>query len=164
MTRDIDDLPGDDLQITYFVDGVAFATSDPLLTAGQVLADAGFSTGKFVLVSPKNGIYEDANTRIEIHEGDTFTVERRGDEAPTYIHYEVNGEDQRTAAATLTVEQILRRAGREASVDTKQIDSYFLQDLADGRKYENLNDEVSIKEGDRFLAVYRGSTPVAWTH
>ena len=151
------------MKITYFVGGVGLTTKDPLLTARQVLESAGLSSEDFLLVSPDDKIYESPEDRVEVHDGDKFTVKRRADAEPTYIQYEVNGEDQRTEGATLTVEEILRKAGRKASIDIGQIDSYFLQDLADGRKYESLTDEVHVKDRDRFLAVHRGRTPVAWT-
>lgn len=163
MTKDIDDSPDDGVKITYFVEGVALTTEDPSLTAGQVLESAGLSSEDFLLVSSEDKIYESPQDPVDVHDGDKFTVKRRPDAKPTYISYEVNGEDQRTEDAALTVEEILRKAGRKASIDVDQIGSYFLQDLADGRKYESLSDDVHIKEGDRFLAVHRGRTPVAWT-
>lgn len=161
MTRDIDDSP-DDLEITYFVEGVALTAKDPALTAGQVLDSAGLPSEEFLVVSPDSKTHENPDDLIEVHDGDRFTVKRRTVSEPVEIHYEVNGEDQETLGAAHTVEDILRKAGRKASIDLDQIDSYYLQDLADGRKYEGAADEVRIKEGDRFLAVHRGLTPVAW--
>ena len=77
------------------------------------------------------------------------------------IHYKVNGEELTTTDATLTVEIILTDAGDAASVDTSQLDSYTLENIADGRKYENPTDKVCVEDGDQFLAIYRGRTPVA---
>lgn len=77
------------------------------------------------------------------------------------IRYEVNGEALETDKRRLSLEEILRRAGAPAGVDVSQIDSYFLENTADGRRYENLADLIVLEDGDRFVAIHVGKTPVA---
>ena len=77
------------------------------------------------------------------------------------IRYEVNGEALETGIRRLSLEEILHRAGAPAGVDVSQIDSYFLENAADGRRYENLADLIVLEDGDRFLAIHVGKTPVA---
>ena len=78
-----------------------------------------------------------------------------------FIRYEVNGERQRTEEQPLTVERILRKAGAAAGLDVADIGNYYLERVSDGTEYRNLSDSVTIEDGDRFLAVYAGKTPVA---
>ena len=80
---------------------------------------------------------------------------------PKVVHYKVNGEEQTTTERTLTVEAILRSAGAAASIDVKQLDSYFLENIAGGAKYENITDVVPVTDGDQFIAIHVGKTPVA---
>ena len=78
-----------------------------------------------------------------------------------FIHYEVNGEPQRTEEASLKLEWLLRRAGAGAGIDVADIGDYYLERVSDGAEYRNLSGIVTIEDGDRFLAVYAGRTPVA---
>jgi len=75
--------------------------------------------------------------------------------------YRVNGEPQSTGEDCLTVEQILVAAGNAASVYIEDLHRYYLEDVSGERKWMNLSDKVAISDGDRFLAVYAGKTPVA---
>ena len=75
-------------------------------------------------------------------------------------HYEVQGEPQETDHE-MTVKEILEKAGPKASIDVNELDKYILEDMTTGKKYENLQDPVKINEGDKFIANYRGKTPVA---
>ncbi len=77
------------------------------------------------------------------------------------VEYQVNGEPQSCRQRELTVEQILQRAGTSAGIDTSDLGSYYLERLRDDRKFEQLTDTVDIRNGDQFLAVYSGRTPVA---
>lgn len=77
------------------------------------------------------------------------------------IRFQVNGESLTTRAASRTVKEILEEAGAAASVDVKDLDSYFLENVTDGKKYEALSDPVKVCEGDKFVAIYTGKTPVA---
>ena len=149
-------------KVTYFVNDQTFYTDTPELTVSDVLERAGESPDQFYLVL-KDIEYRDPSQKIEIHEGDRFQTKPRDRTPPVekIIHYKVNGEEQTTERDTLTVEEILRSAGRAASIDVAQINDYYLESLDDGRKYEDLAEQVSIKEGDQFLAIHRGKTPVA---
>ena len=80
---------------------------------------------------------------------------------PVVIDYAVNGERQRTGQPTMTVEAILRKAGADAGIDVDAIGDYYLERVADDTEYWNLTDPVTIANGDAFLAVYAGRTPVA---
>ena len=149
-------------KIVFEINGIQCITESPALTVHELLEQIGESPDHFYL--ERDGtVFRDPDKKIEIHEGDKFTTKHRTEISPVEmnIHYKVNGEEQTTSHNRLTVEQILRNAGRNASIDTSQINNYFLQDIDDGRKYENANDVVSIHDGDQFLAVHRGRTPVA---
>ena len=90
---------------------------------------------------------------------DEIPDRRPGDDG--FIRYEVNGERQRTEEPRLTLERILRQAGAAAGIDVADIGSYYLERVSDGKEYRNPSEVVTIKDGDRFLAVYAGKTPVA---
>ena len=77
------------------------------------------------------------------------------------IHYLVNGERQRTEKETMTVEEILRHAGNGAGIDVNDLDNYYLESVTNERQYRDLTDEIKLEDGDQFLAVYSGRTPVA---
>ena len=149
-------------KIAYFVDEREFVTDTPELTVVGVLERAGYAPDQFYLIR-KGTEYRDPEEVLEIRDGDHFEtkVRDRDPPFPQTIHYKVNGEEQATEHDTLTVEQILRKAGRQASIDVAQISDYYLESINDGRKYERLTDRVAIKEGEQFLALHRGKTPVA---
>lgn len=86
--------------------------------------------------------------------------EGRSGEA-SIIHYLVNGERQRTEKNMLTVEEILRHAGAAAGIDVNDLGNYCLESVTNNRQYRNLAEEVKLEDGDQFLAVYSGRTPVA---
>ena len=76
------------------------------------------------------------------------------------VHYQVNGEEQITTQNPLSAEEIMRRAGASAAIDVDHLDSYLLEHV-DGTKYERIIDTVAIREGDKFIAIHQGVTPVA---
>ena len=147
--------------IDYFVDGKPFTTGKSELTVDEVLTQVGMSAAQFFLLSPDGTDYRGPDTVVEIHAGDRFETRKREDARPQTIHYKVNGEEQTTQQTSLTVEDILRHAGAAASIDIREVGDYFLENIATGRKYENLGARVDIEEGDQFLAVHCGATPVA---
>ena len=59
------------------------------------------------------------------------------------------------------MEAILRRAGSDAAIDLRQLEDYYLDNVRTGARYENLGDEVPVTDGDQFVALYAGPTPVA---
>ncbi len=126
------------------------------------LADA--SVGEAVLVSEDGTEHDDLEESIEIAPGDRFETRELGDrpepdDAPP--RYAVNGEENTATENPRSLESILRNAGDGAAIDVSDLRSYYLENTVDGRKYENLDDLVTIRDGDNFLAIHVGSTPVA---
>lgn len=151
--------------IEFFIDDKPYSTRKVSLSVAEMLAIAGLSSEQFFLISQDGNKHLDPKQNIDIHSGDRFTTEKRDrDSKPpfdTVTHYKVNGEQQTTTNATLSVEQILRAAGKPASIDLNQLDSYILENIKTGKKYQNLTDIVDISDDDEFLAVHSGATPVA---
>jgi len=78
------------------------------------------------------------------------------------IHFTVNGKDlTQTPGEDLTAEDILRMA-KEKGAFTGSLDQYTLEAL-DGKDEDAYAPDVKVtpKEGEQFLAVPSGPTPVA---
>ena len=129
-----------------------------LLHMARTSADDAF------LVS-KDGIeHGNPDELIEIAPGDHFTTRKHNEiQKPVDkpIRYNVNGEQNTTLENPLSLKTILRNAGIKASIDINCLDSYYLENTVDGRKYEKPDDLVTLSDGDNFLAIHAGSTPVA---
>ena len=97
--------------------------------------------------------------KVPDHPPDEVPDCKPGDDG--FVRYQVNGEHQRTEEPQLTVENILRKAGAGAGIDIADIGNYYLERVSDGADCRNLSDVVTIEDGDQFLAVYAGKTPVA---
>lgn len=138
----------------YFIDGKDYSTEESELTLAELLASAGLPVGEVYLKSKDGHEFRDAGAKIPIHDEEEFTSHR-------IEHYGVNGEELEAKKNPLTVEEILKQAGKSASIDVNELDSYYLESISGSNKYENLSDLVPIKDGDEFLAVHTGSTPVA---
>ncbi len=147
--------------IGFYIDNQIFETDESILSVKDILTTAGKSVDEFILISSDGTSNLDPAQNIEVHAGEHFTTERRDSDNRPKITYKVNGERLSTDKAILTVEEILRTAGRAASIDLNQIDRYFLENIETGEKYESLADLVEIKDKDQFLAVHAGATPVA---
>lgn len=147
--------------LEYFVNGKPFSIAKPEPTVAEILARAEVSIQQFYLVSADGTEYREPDKTIKLRSSDKFETKKRTDTRPVSNTYTVNGEIQTTERRSLAVETILKTAGKAASIDVTQIGSYFLENLADGRKYERLTDQVTIQNGDKFLAVHMGRTPVA---
>ncbi len=104
--------------------------------------------------------YSDPNHPIDIASGDKIEIRPTRPRRPV-VHYTVNGEKQTTGVNTLSLEAILRRAGKASAIDVNDIGSYYLAYVSDGRKYEKLDHMITLNEGDEFVAVHKGPTPVA---
>ena len=141
----------------FFIDGKPYKLEHHPEKVSRLLQLAGTSTEKAILVSEDGVEHRDPDELIEVRLGEHFTTR----ELEKTIRYTVNGEENVTDVNPLSVEVILRRAGAGAAIDVNDIGSYYLEDTADGRKYENLDDLVTISGGDKFLAIHAGSTPVA---
>ncbi len=152
--------------IEFFIDDKPHSARKVSLTVAEVLAIAGLSPDHFLLISQGGTEHLDPKQNIDIHSGDRVTTKKRDhDSKPTLdtvIHYKVNGEQQTTTNATLSVKNILRAAGKSASIDLNQLNSYILENINTGIKYRNLIDIVDITNDDEFLAVHSGATPVAF--
>lgn len=80
----------------------------------------------------------------------------------TQISYMVNGEVQTSRSSIKTLREILWDAGRDAAVDRNQIDCYYLERMNPPHdRIDNLDAEVLIRDGEAFLIVHVGKTPVA---
>ena len=152
--------------IEFFIDDKPYSTLKVSQSVADILAIAGLSPDQFFLIAQDGTKLLDPNQNVDIHSGDRLTTEKRDRDSmppfPIEIHYKVNGEPQTTTNATLSVEQILRAAGKAASIDINQLDSYILENIKTEKKYQNLADTVDISNDDEFLAVHSGATPVAF--
>lgn len=152
--------------IDFFINDKPCSTLKASQSVADILTIAGLSSDESFLISHDGIEHHDPNQNINIHSGDCFTTERRDHDSkppvPEEIHYRVNGEPEATTNASLSVEQILRASGKAASIDLSQINSYILENIKTGQKYQNLADTVDILNDDEFLAVHSGATPVAF--
>lgn len=144
-------------KIRFSVNDRQLETDTSEMTVSEVLERASESADHCDLVRDGTQV-GDRGQSITIHDGDHFQTMPRGGGA---VRYEVNGEQQTADQRTLTLEEILRRAGRPAAIDQAQVGNYYLQNVADGLKYQDLSTPVTIREGDKFIAVHCGRTPVA---
>lgn len=150
--------------IHFTINGEKFESSESHVSVEWLLELVGLKSADAELIRVATG---DAWTKpsevVKLHDGDAFTAKDRGGPphpAPK-IHYTVNGEPQITDTSPLIVEQVLRRAGSDAAIDVAQLESYYLDNVRTGARYENLGDEVPIADGDQFVALHAGRTPVA---
>ena len=102
-----------------------------------------------------DGIEQDLHKEIEVKNGDEFTICYKSQELK--IHYTVNGEDQEILATNnkQTVAQILEKA------EFIPVEKFKLFNAKTNEDYKDLNQTISIKAGDEFLALSSGPTPVA---
>lgn len=147
----------------FFIDSKPYKLDSTPQKVSWFIELAGTSIDETILVSGDGVEHTNPDEFIDILPGNHFTTRKRNSpekpgEKP--IRYKVNGELNTTLVNRLTLEAILRTAGRGAAIDIDDIGNYYL-DTVDGRKYESLNDLVTIADGDNFLAIHVGSTPVA---
>ena len=148
----------------FFIDGKPYKLERSPEKVSTLLDLAGTSTEDVFLVSEDGGLHGNPDELIDIAPGENFRTRKRDDsqkpvEKP--VLYTVNGEQNSTTENPLPLGSILRIAGAGAAIDITDLGSYYLENTADGRKYENLDDLVTISDGDNFLAIHVGSTPVA---
>ena len=125
---------------------------------------AGKTVEDTVLVSEDGVEYVDPDTPIEVDKDSRFKTRKRDNSSKPVekrVRYTVNGEQNTTVNNPLSLRYILKNAGTGAAIDINDLDSYYLENTVDGRKYENLDGLVTIVDGDNFLAIHVGSTPVA---
>ena len=148
----------------FFIDGKPFKLESTPLKVAWLLRLVGTSSDDAVLVSGDGIEHGDPDELIEVHSGDHFTTRKRDPaQKPVQkrVRYTVNGEANTTLVNPLPLEAILKSAGPGAAIDLDDLGSYYLENTADGSKYENLDDLVRISDGDNFLAIHVGRTPVA---
>ena len=149
--------------IKYHIDGIDIETAKPEQKVTDMLVAAKLSPEDVLLVgpAPDKTVYDDPNQIIKIQDQDTFTTRPRKDGRDKVITYKVNGEELKTDKTKLTVEEILKAAGKAASVNVSDLKSYYLERIEPNEKYDNLSDVVPLEDGSQFIAVHRGKTPVA---
>ena len=145
---------------SFDLDGKPQIAESPL-SVGQLLSLAGVPTEGFCIKAGDGAVYCDPSQLVEIRDGDKLASTRKPAPDRVEVHYKVNGEEQVTKTNPVSQEAILREAGAAASIDINDLGSYYLENIADGAKYENLADLITIKDGEQFLAVHVGATPVA---
>ena len=148
----------------FYIDGKPYKLEHSPAKVSSLLHLAGTSASEAFLVSGDGIEHGNPDELIDIAPGDRFRTKKRDDSQKPVdkpIRYTVNGEENTTIENPLSLESILRNAGAGAAIDVSDLQSYYLENTADGRKYENLDDLVTISDGDNFLAIHVGSTPVA---
>ena len=148
----------------FFIDGKPYKLEHSPAKVSSLLHLAGTSASEAFLVSEDGIEHGNPDELIDIAPGDRFRTKKRDDSQKPVdkpIRYTVNGEENTTFENPLSLGSILRNAGAGAAIDVSDLQSYYLENTADGRKYENLDDLVTISDGDNFLAIHVGSTPVA---
>ena len=147
--------------IEYFVDDKPYSTFNGNQSVAEILAVVGLDPDRFFLISKDRTEYRDPGQIVSIHSGDRFVTKRKGrpSKPPSRlaIHYKVNGEQQVTDKSPLSMEHILRAAGKSASIDPSQLENYVLENIKTGEKYQNLSDMIDINNDDQFLAIHSGA-------
>ena len=154
-------MPG---KVEFFVDGRPVTAAGGRRSVCELLTMADKPLDGDYVVSRDGIEYDDPDQSIDVRSGDKIEIRRRPNRTSVVsheVHYKVNGEDQVTTENPLSTEEIMRRAGATSAIDVDDLGSYLLERI-DGTKYESLADTVAIRNGDQFLAIYRGPTPVAW--
>lgn len=151
--------------IHFTINGAKFESQEAEVTVAWLLELVGLQSADAELARPASGdLWTKPFAHVKLSDGDAFNAKRPGGPphpAEPEIGYMVNGEPQVAEKTPLTLEEILRRAGGDAAINVDELESYYLDDVRSGVRYENLDDEVPLAEGDRFLALYAGPTPVA---
>ncbi len=148
----------------FFINEIACKLERSPVTVSALLHMAGTSTKNALLISDDGTEHGNPDELIEIAPDVRFKTTMRNDSqepVETTIRYTVNGEPNVTTEEQLSVGFILRNAGAGAAIDSTDLPSYFLENTADGYRYENLDDLVTVCNGDNFLAIHVGRTPVA---
>ena len=101
------------------------------------------------------GDEKDIHKRIEVKNEDVFDIEYRA--KTDVIYYTVNGEKYDILATEnkQTVSQILEKA------KFVPVEKFKLFNAKTEENYKDLNQEIIIKDGDEFLVLSSGPTPVA---
>ena len=147
-------------EMKFDLNGTPQVANSPL-SVRELLTMAGASTAEFCIEVVGGAVFCAPDHLVTIQDGDKLELKRRSPAAPVDVHYKVNGEEQITRINRVSLETILREAGAAATIDINDLRSYYLENIADGSKHQNLDDLITIKDGEEFLAVHVGATPVA---
>ncbi len=148
----------------FLIDGKPYRLEHSPAKVATLLRLASTSASEAILVSKDGVEHGDPDDLIDVAPGDEFWTKERGEARKPVdrpIRYTVNGEENTSIENPLSLGSILRGAGAGAAIDVSDLQSYYLENTTDGRKYENLHDLVTISDGDNFVAIHVGSTPVA---
>ena len=147
----------------FFIDDKPFPVGKDQRRVSTLLDMAGTSPDEAVLIS-NDGVEHRGEELVRVHPGDRFEtkiVDAPQQPVTERIRYTVNGEPNTTDVSPLSLEAILREAGAGAAIEVEEIGSYYLENITTGHRYEDLNDLVPIENGDTFVAIHVGRTPVA---
>ena len=150
--------------ISFFIDDKIYEVKSSPQKLSTLLERAGKSAKDTILVSEGGVEYVDPDKPIEVVKDSRFKTRKRDDSSKPVekrVRYTVNGEQNTTVENPLSLGFILKNAGAGAAIDVNDLGSYYLENTVDGRKYEKLDSLVTIVDGDNFLAIHVGSTPVA---
>ena len=151
-------------KIEFFLDGSPVTVVSGRQSVRDLLKMTDKVVGGDYIVTREGIEYVGPDQFVEVRPGDKIETLRKPDRptiSPGEIRYQVNGEIQIATENQLSVAEIMRRAGASAAIDVDDLDSYLLEHV-DGTKYDRSADSVTIIEGDEFLVIHRGATPVAW--
>ena len=148
----------------FFIDGKPCKLENSTEKVSRLLQLAGTSSDESVLISEDGVEHSHPAELIKISPGEHFETRKKNSarkpvEKP--IHYTVNGEENTTLINPLSLGAILQNAGGGAAIDVNDLGNYYLENIDNGCKYGNPDDSVTISDGDKFLAIHVGSTPVA---
>ena len=144
------------MTITLFLDGQPITVKPPTTVEG-LLSAAGKCPDGSIGVLADDIVYADLGAEIPVRDGDKLETKA----VRTAIRYEVNGEKLVASVTSMSVADILRAAGESAGIEPNDLQCYYLEDLERGIKYNDLSKPVSLSDGDKFLALHIGPTPVA---
>ena len=148
----------------FYIDDKPYPLDHSSVKVSALLDLADTSSDDTLLVAPNGLECGEPGDLVDIAPNAHFTTKKRDiDPEPIEkpICYTVNGESNTTVENPVSVRTILEGAGAGAAIDVADLGSYFLENTVDRRKYESVDDLVTISEGDNFLAIHVGSTPVA---
>ena len=149
---------------SFYIDGKPYKFEHPRLKVSELLELAGAPKDYVTVVADDGTKYRDLDEYVNIAPGSKFEIEvfeEPLEPTKTVVHFKVNGEHLLTDRNPISLETIFLMAGVKAAIDVNDLQSYYLENTADGRKYDDLQAQVTIVEGDNFLAIHAGSTPVA---
>ena len=152
------------LNISFFIDEKLYEVKGSPQKLSELLRLAGKFAEDTILVSEGGVEYIDPDKLIDVDKGIRFKTRKRDNSFKPVrkrLSYAVNGEQNTTVYNPLSLRYILKNAGAGAAIDVNDLGSYYLENTVDGRKYEKLDSLITIVDGDNFLAIHVGSTPVA---